>query len=393
MCIMRSIAAALILLAIAAGGAAADEADALAREGAGLLRLDKPAEALTRYDAALRLAPGRASLHADRSKACFALERPDEALVSLDRAIELAGDAAKEGWYVMRLQAVWRGQGTQQALDGLPSVREKFPRSSDVSLLHARLLLATGRLADALELAEAMLREQPDHHGAAHVKSSTLYGLGRLEDVVVWARPQVRARPTCGRCRYHLAIALVMLGEKDEAARLLEGARRSARYLAQARLLLYRHQGEFWKAAEEARRLYASRPRQRAMGYVRALRAIARLEHARLLAKEQLKAKPLPGKEAAWAYLAAVAGERDLAEEALEGAKEPWVAGTAFRRAMAHAALGQTDAAFEWFGKAVDLGYRRPANSAPEPEFEALRKDRRWKDLARRIQRTGQDRD
>ena len=71
-------------------------------------------------------------------------------------------------------------------------------------------------------------------------------------------------------------------------------------------------------------------------------------------------------------YVLAVAGERRKAHERLEAYDLPWQPYAMYWRARIHAVLGETDAALEWLGRAVDKGLFRPAAAAKDPRFAKL---------------------
>lgn len=143
--------------------------------------------------------------------------------------------------------------------------------------------------------------------------------------------------------------------------------------------------GRHEEALAAAEALYAAVPTKAAPAYVRCLRAVGETDRARKVAIRHTDDPRSPEAALAEAYLRAVAGDEEGAVGALARDTRTWVALTAFTRARIHAVLGQTDRAFEWLEKAIELGYRRHPNLAPDPDLAVLASDPRWPDLERRM--------
>jgi tetratricopeptide (TPR) repeat protein len=119
---------------------------------------------------------------------------------------------------------------------------------------------------------------------------------------------------------------------------------------------------------------------------IRCLRALGKAEEAVALARDNLD----KAHDTTWigfAYVYAVAGERERALEVLAKYEYPWYPFDLLRAARVLCVLGDNEAALERLTRAVEKGLRLPPNMPPDPDFAQLADDPRYRKLLERTWR------
>lgn len=157
--------------------------------GAVLLRLQRPAEALTVLDEALATDAAQSDAWCHRALACSELGREGEALASLQRAFALGCH--------------------------LPAAQHH----------HALVLNRLGRHEEALAALQALLQAEPGHAAAQLLLAQTWQTLGRLPEARQAYEAAVALAPQLPEAWMHLGLLLTDLGEAPAARDALRRAR------------------------------------------------------------------------------------------------------------------------------------------------------------------------
>lgn len=138
---------------------------------------NKP-EAYKIVDGVLKNSPKHEEAHVAKARMLLMDQKPDEAAKEAQEAVKLAaGSVAAQ--YTLGLTAIARHD--RAAAEGaFEQVLKLNPRAAAARLQLARLQLASGQTADALESAEEVSRERPDDVDAAVLMSRSLRAQGNL---------------------------------------------------------------------------------------------------------------------------------------------------------------------------------------------------------------------
>jgi hypothetical protein len=101
--------------------------------------------------------------------------------------------------------------------------------------------------------------------------------------------------------------------------------------------------------------------------------------------KKLLEAGPDPVWELSLAYVAAIAGERAIAEKILAKNEGATAAALSYFSATIFGVWGEFDRAFAELGKTRENRFGVLASAAVNPAFDALRSDPRWKPFLRTL--------
>jgi tetratricopeptide (TPR) repeat protein len=178
-------------------------------------------EAIGYYRRAEEIDPDDPVLHANCGRALYDLGRFDEAIGSFKRARELDPEDAE----VQRLLGLaLHGRGdVEGALKSYTAATEQDSANALAHLDLSGLLAATGKYEEAREQAERSLSafgQQGDDLGEAWAYGAlawSQYCLGDFENSVQACRKALETDPGLVHVRFHLAVALLQLGNENEA--------------------------------------------------------------------------------------------------------------------------------------------------------------------------------
>jgi len=344
----------------------------------GLIRLNalrQPRAALKDFDQALQVAPDHIWAHNNRGAALRGLGREQDALASFEQA--LRRNPRLPLALFNRALSLWRLKRCEDALAAYDDALAVTPKRAGLHHERGRCLAKLHRYSDAIASYSAALERRPEMGRARWMRAISLRELCRYQEALEDQRRFLEASPK--NCEAYAACAylLACLGRFDEVPAMLDHALRlgpARPFVLERRVQTLLLMGQFGKALEAAKRYGRSYEK------VLCLRALGRAEFAGNLARP-LPKKPPPRAHVRLAYLYAVAGERDKAYRVFEGQWREWSIDDCYERARAHAVLGETDAAITWLERAVKNGLCRSARAAPDPEFDALRHNPRYKTL------------
>lgn len=183
--------------------------------GQALLRLNRFAEALARFDHALALKPDFAEAHSKRGEALQALGRHKEAVVACNRSLRYRPGHAET--MNNRAAALIDLGRPAEALTSLDEVLALSPTYIEALNNRATALNALKRHAEALNAADQALTIKP-HVGPLHnARGAALRNLGRREEAVVAFRAALREQPDAAEIHANLGITLQELGQAESA--------------------------------------------------------------------------------------------------------------------------------------------------------------------------------
>jgi len=298
----------------------------------------------------------------------LAREDSDESIEHFERAVAIDPNfalawCALGGAYANR---VIKGFGGPEDYEHAEAAFERA-LALDPKLLEARLhtvfiMLARGDKKKAREWVEQMRKESPNDVGV-HFVSATLARLdGRYEDALESFNRMIKINP---------------------AERVVVSYNR-------ARIFMY--QGRFTDAVAELELGAQLEPAHPLIKTFRAVLSARRGEadEAIRIINEVLQRHPrMDGVRPLLAQFLIHKGDTDAARAELsEGAREAAEADhdIAYWLATAYAMLGEHDEAFEWLGRAINLGNENKPWFEADPNWDALRDDPRFGELMQRIE-------
>lgn len=256
----------------------------------------------------------------------------------------------------------------------------------------AKLLARTQRQAEAASVLERALARHPGERMLLDAQGTLLFSQGDLAGAERLFRRSIEAKPAGVYGYANLAGVLMHEGRQDEALAVLQQGlqvRPHGNLYNNLGTILF-SQGRYAEAAEAFERALSSakgRPND-ALKWANlgdALRWVpGRDEDAQAAYRRALALMALEPTDAdatalsrAAVYAARVGDQRSAGWIAAALRTAPKAPDVRFRVALAYAALGRNDAALEQLRAAVALGY--PAHLIEsEPDFQALRGDRRY---------------
>ena len=199
------------------GKADTSEQDALRLidEGNAIRRQGRIAEAMQRYEAAIRLAPNLARAHLNRGNVLLEMGDPDGALEAYATALVKNPDfaAAHYNTGIAHLRSGRRAAAvaayrTAIALD---------PEYADAEVALGAALEELGQLDDAVACYRRALAINPDYAEVHCNLGNALKTLGRFDDALASYRRALAIRPDYAEAHNNLGIALKKLGQIDGA--------------------------------------------------------------------------------------------------------------------------------------------------------------------------------
>ena len=192
------------------------EALRLIDEGNALENAGQTAEALARYDAAVRVAPALARAHLNRGNALLDLGNPAAALEAY--AAALAQDPAYASAHYNMGNAYWRSGRHEAALEAYRNALVHRPGFADAEVATACVLEDLGRREEAVECYRRALALDPSHAPVHANLGHALRGLGRLDEAAASYRRALDIDPQLGNVHRALGGTLKDLGQLDAAA-------------------------------------------------------------------------------------------------------------------------------------------------------------------------------
>jgi len=197
--------------------------------------------------------------------------------------------------------------------------------------------------------------------------------------------------PHSALARYAYAQTLAAGERLDEAAEQAKGGCEIDPLMApinfcHGQILYYQRQWE--EAAEQLLRTLELNPNFLKAGITRAmaLARAGRIDEAQVLINDLGRRQPDPVLEFLQAYVAAVAGEREDAENILRHLDPASVVDGAYFAAAIFGALGDVDSGFAELEHARDAGFAVLATAAVDPALDPFRSDRRWLPFLRNME-------
>ncbi len=256
------------------------------------------------------------------------------------------------------------------------------PFAPMLSMRRASALAAAGRIREAEALLDRAAEVTPEGKLGGSFWGYVLWRAGRYEEArAALEAGSIRSEGDMGYrgSRTRLAAVLVRLGDAEAALALAKDVgirwpeeRRPSFALTLLELGQIDASLEMLDAAEPMVSVAAQPLR------VRALRQAGRVEEAKRLAWKGAGQDPAPDRVVATAYMAAVAGGKERAEDLLEQAPASEAGEDHLWRARVHAVLGQLDMATAWLEKAHAAGYRHPRTAATDADFRQLADRAAW---------------
>jgi len=194
--------------------------------GLALARLNRPTDAISRYEQALRLRPEYPEAHNNLGNALLAAGRPDEAGSHYEEAVRLRPGFAEAHSNLANVR-LEQGRVAEAIKHGEEAVRQD-PRHAEARYNLGNALAQAGQLAAAQVHYEEALRLKPAYADVANNLGNVLVGLDRLPEAIAAYERALQLDPGYPDARRNLAQVLIHLGRLPEAV---------ARYqqLAQAR--------------------------------------------------------------------------------------------------------------------------------------------------------------
>lgn len=208
--------------------------DALQMLGLAEIGLGNPATALGYFDRAIKLAPGNAILLFNRGLTLLQLQRAAEAVAAFDAA--LAVDARYAKAVSMKASAQQSLGRFEEAIQTLEQGLAAVPQDAAPALLQQKgsLLYLAGRFDDALRCFEQVLQAVPGSPDALVNMGTTLHRLGRHAEAVAVLDRSLVLNPDAPDALFNRGIALVALRRLPEAIASYSEALRMQPGLVQA---------------------------------------------------------------------------------------------------------------------------------------------------------------
>ena len=245
-----------------------------------LVRLGRPRDAEARARDLVKLAPTKPRALITASRLHVSQNRLDQALKLVERALDI--DAENQPARHLRGFILFKMEDYCRASEDLRQSASRYPQSVSTHCWLADSLLLSGAFAEAIGVAEHLIKLDPTHSHAHYVRGSALISLGRPA-VAIAALDELLPTGDCGSL---LDAATVVRGIGDYAS--------AGRYLARVaelepdnrelwiqRTRLRIDEGAFEAAAESAARLEAL-PGSTVLGRLLAAQAAAATEPLRV---------------------------------------------------------------------------------------------------------------
>ncbi len=227
--------------------ATAPSAMAHASVGSLLAEQGRISDAISHYEAGLRLNPRSGRIHSALGVELSKQGRLAEAISHDEEAVRLMPDAA---FSYNNLGAALAARGrTDEAIERYRQALQRLPSYAEAHNNLGRALADKGRPAEAIEHYREALRLRADLAEAHDGLARALASQGRPAEALEEFRETVRIRPADAVARYNLGNILAGLGRLDEAAVQFREALRLNPGLREAQVRLERLAGERARSA------------------------------------------------------------------------------------------------------------------------------------------------
>jgi len=182
--------------------------------GSVLSGLDRPAEALESYDAAIARRPGHAEARLNRATGLLDLRRPGEALEALDDVLAQRRDypdaLVNRGLVLLDLGRL------EEALASVAEAIALRPGHAEAHFNHGRILDALDRFEEAIGAYEAAIALRPDFPEALINRALALSELHRLDETEAALDKVVAAAPQHAYARFNRGVFRLLAGRLTE---------------------------------------------------------------------------------------------------------------------------------------------------------------------------------
>ena len=220
------------------------------------------ADAVRRYEEAIRLQPGYGDAHYNLGVALGKLGRPAEAMRQFAEAVRLTPDSVEARNNLG--DSLMREGRTREAKAQFEAAVSLDPGHARAHYNLGNALSADGQLAEAAEQYRQALRLDPGHVEAHFNLGNTLARLGRPSEAAAEYRQAVRLRPGYADAWYNLGNALAAAGRPGDARDAFTRAVGANPDFADARfnlaLALLREPGRRAEAADNLRAVLRLQP-------------------------------------------------------------------------------------------------------------------------------------
>jgi tetratricopeptide (TPR) repeat protein/tryptophan-rich sensory protein len=221
------------------------------------------ADAVSRYQAAIRLQPGYADAHYNLGVALGKLGRPAEALGEFEEAVRLEPDSVEARNNLG--DSLMREGRTGEAVEQFEAAIRLDPGHARAHYNLGNALSSSGRPAEAAVQYREAVRLDPGHVEAHFNLGNTLALLGRPSEAAAEYSQAVRLRPGYAEAWYNLGNSLSAVGRADEALDAFERAIEARPNFADAHynlaVALLNKPGRRGEAAEQLRTVLRLQPR------------------------------------------------------------------------------------------------------------------------------------
>ncbi len=173
-------------------------------------------DAITRFNAALRLKPGYANAHASLAQLLAERGDTDEAKAHYEMALSVAPD---EGFALVNLGNMMMGEKRYaEAMTQYSSALRANPDNAEAHTGYGRALAEQGRIAEAITHYTTALRLRPENPEAHNNLANALVGQGQDAEAQRHYEAAVRLRPAYEQAQSNFGIFLAERGRFAEAA-------------------------------------------------------------------------------------------------------------------------------------------------------------------------------
>jgi tetratricopeptide (TPR) repeat protein len=193
--------------------------------GGFLVAKGRTAEAISHYQAALRLYPEYTLAYCRLGEALLDSGRTAEAVDQFQQALRIEPDRF-EAHYRLGLVSVQSGH-TAEAVDHFQRALRIAPPSVEAAETHVRLgdvLIGLGRFAEAVEHCRTALEMQPNYAEAHFHLARALFNSHHAGEAIEHYQQAVRLKPDYAAAYNNLANAMLKAGRLDEAIQQYEQA-------------------------------------------------------------------------------------------------------------------------------------------------------------------------
>lgn len=143
------------------------------------------------------------------------VQRPQKALPSYRRAVELDPERDDARWRLC--QCLLRQGLYAEANSHLEHLHRLYPQNAEMTVALASARFKQGWMAEARQLLDAVLAEQPDNAAALRERGRLDLAYGKVADAEKWLRHAAQVNPHDAQLLPLLSMALEQQGKQDEA--------------------------------------------------------------------------------------------------------------------------------------------------------------------------------